>query len=362
MSKPAVSPPSPSPPPSPLSRVDRARYRVRQQGLALWLGATMRLVHAAMNPRIGAPPLGAIRALRRRFEALLDADLANVDRGYYPRDVLFQLRARDFLRHLPSASADVPRFARRVRAQRFDDLPRDVDLSAFPAYYTRNFHWQTDGWLSARSARLYDMNVEVLFGGTGDVMRRMAIPPLVDGVREALRGEVRSARVLDIACGTGRYLTTLARALPGAQLTGVDLSPPYVARAAKAIAHLPGARAIAANAESLPFETNHFDAATSIFLFHELPSDVRRRVLGEALRVLRPGGRLVVLDAAQLPEAEEVRFFLDAFQRLYHEPYFKGYLRDDLGAAAREIGFRHVAETSHFFAKVVVVEKPSAAH
>ena len=40
------------------------------------------------------------------------------------------------------------------------DLPAHVDRSRYPRYYLRTFHWQTDGWLSERSARLYDPSVE----------------------------------------------------------------------------------------------------------------------------------------------------------------------------------------------------------
>ena len=50
-----------------------------------------------------------------------------------------------------------------------------TDLSAFPDYYLRNFHYQTGGYLSERSAKLYDQQVEVLFIGSADAMRRQAL-------------------------------------------------------------------------------------------------------------------------------------------------------------------------------------------
>ena len=46
------------------------------------------------------------------------------------------------------------------------------DPARYPAYYLQNFHYQTDGWLSADSARLYDFQVETLFLGSADTMRR----------------------------------------------------------------------------------------------------------------------------------------------------------------------------------------------
>src|SRR5690606_33839699 len=93
------------------------------------------------------------------------------------------------------------------------------DMSRYPPYYRRNFHWQTDGYFSERSAELYDLGVEILFRGTADIMRRQVIPPITrflrgtdSGARVGARpGDVR---LLDIACGTGRTLKQLAVAHP----------------------------------------------------------------------------------------------------------------------------------------------------
>ena len=50
--------------------------------------------------------------------------------------------------------------------------------NGLPRYYQQNFHFQTDGYLSDHSARLYDFQVESLFAGTADVMRRRAYVPI----------------------------------------------------------------------------------------------------------------------------------------------------------------------------------------
>lgn len=49
---------------------------------------------------------------------------------------------------------------------------------------------------------------------------------------------------------------------------------------------------------------------------------------------------------------------MDAFEWLYHEPYFKSYLRDDLGELLLEVGFKDVATEPHMFSKLVVGTKP----
>lgn len=336
--------------PERLGPVDRARYQARHRALALTLGAYMGFWHRVVLSG-GRPDDSALRDLRRSFDDLLAADLANVEAGHYPRALLHDVPYGAYLRVVPEALRDQPRVLRRALARRHDDLPHAARPESYPPYYRRNFHWQTDGWLSERSARLYDLSVELLFGGTADIMRRMALPPLL----AELRG-LPAPRVLDIACGTGHFLAAIHRALPAARLSGIDLSPFYVAHARQQLAGLPVSLA-AENAEATPFAGASFDAASAVFLLHELPADVRRRVVREAWRVLRPGARLVICDAAQHRDSGERRFFLDSFPALYHEPYFKSYLRDDLEPLLTACGFQVESSTVHFLAKVVVARR-----
>src|SRR5207245_911730 len=163
-------------------------------------------------------------------------------------------------------------------------LTQDVDLPDSPNSSRQNFHCQTHGWLSRHSARIYDLGVDFLFWGATDAMRRMLIPPLVEGV-----SGTRQPRILDVACGTGRFLKQLHAALPKAKLYGVDLSPYYVERARIALSNDPAVTVSVENAEAFPFDDASFDAATSIFLFHELPRATRRKVWREMQRVVKPG-------------------------------------------------------------------------
>jgi ubiquinone/menaquinone biosynthesis C-methylase UbiE len=334
--------------------LDRLRYRAQHYGLTLSLGVPGRLLSMALSPSQRLDP-AIFALLQQRYDTLLERDLDNVARGYYPRDLLYQFPLFDYLRRVPEAIVDVPRFMLRRYRRGYDDLPEGLDRGRYPRYYLRTFHWQTDGWFSERSARLYDFGVEILFGGTADIMRRMAIPPVVDAVRGVTR-----PRILDLACGTGRFLFQLHRALPHAQLFGLDMSGPYLEAARKLLAGT-DTSLIADNAEAMPLADAQFDAVTSVFLFHELPSDTRRRVMREAWRVLAPGGRFVVSDSAQLADSRELEPALAAFSAAYHEPYYRGYVRDDLAAVMRECGFEVEDSAPHLVSKVVVGRKPQRA-
>lgn len=335
---------------------DRVVYPAQQRSLALSLGVGGRLWSQLLAPTQPPPSPHSVRVLRQRFDALIARDLENVKRGAYPRELLYQLPLAKYLARLPEALTDVPRFLWRSYQGNSGDVPlRDGD-ERYPDYYLRTFHWQTDGWLSSRSARLYDASVEFLFGGTADVMRRMAIPPITDFAAT----QSRPLRILDIGCGTGRFLRQLARALPGARLYGLDLSKHYLGEARRHFDSEVDVSFVVENGETLPFASEFFDVVTSVFMFHELPKPVRRRITREAVRVLAPGGRLVLCDSAQMSDSGDIEDILLSFPRSYHEPFYRGYLTDDLAAMMRSCGLTVESSESHLVSKVVVARKRSA--
>lgn len=99
---------------------------------------------------------------------------------------------------------------------------------------------------------------------------------------------LRAGRCLEVGCGEGANL----RHIPGGERHGVDRSRAKVAFAVRNVA---GLRAVVADAEFLPYAAESFDVVLLHDLLHHVGS--RERALSEAWRVLRPGGKLVVLEA-----------------------------------------------------------------
>lgn len=331
-------------------------YGAQHLGMLVPATLAQRALRFVGDARAPTPDARSLQALHGRLRQLFELDLANAQGGLYPRKLLFSVPASTYARQLPALLAELPRTLWRRRRENWRDLPEQVDVRRYPAYFRRTFHWQTDGYLSRRSAQLYDLGVEFLFAGTADVMRRQVIPPVTHYLRE--QGGARGKRLLDVACGTGRSLAHLAEVHPELKLFGLDLSPFYLQQARESLAEVADVSLVAENAEAMPFADALFDVVTSVYLFHELPKNARRRVIAEMHRVLRPGGLLVIEDSGQYAEAEDIRFFLERFPEDFHEPFYRDYLKDDLAVPLREAGFEVSSVSPCFVAKVIVARKP----
>lgn len=343
------------------SSLARARYTLAQSARVAWYAA-----HYAAARRMSAPfdrpgeprfrpksePGDRVR-IRDAFMAVFAQDRANIEAGLYPAPEDFGVAAalkalsasRRFFEDLPKVDARrLSRDGVEVRAQRGNELAH------YPAYYLQNFHYQTGGWLSEDSAKLYDMQVEVLFAGAADAMRRIALGVLSESLRGA---DQRKLSLVDVACGSGRFLSQILAAYPKLRASGVDLSPAYVAEAKQRLARWPQAQAMTGQAEALPFADASLDALTCVYLFHELPPKVRRAVAREMARVLKPGGVLVFADSLQSGDHRDLDQMLEYFPVGFHEPFYNSYLAEDLPALFGDVGFTVDVTKQAFLTKII---------
>ena len=315
--------------------IDKLVYNTTQAARVSWFFGQKLLAARltrpmAMPERLKGRPMPNRRRILDDLRALLQQDWRNIAAGLYaaPEDwrgnPLAELgRAADFFADLGAVDA------RRHGEHRGRRLATS-DAARYPAYYRQNFHFQSDGYLSAASAARYDHQVEVLFGGGAAAMRRQALVPLREALLELPDG-ARSARLLDVACGTGGLLTEIKRNYPRLAVTGVDLSAPYLAVAKRQLAQWSRVALVEGNAETLPFADASFDIVSCVYLFHELPHRARQKTAGEIRRVLKPGGRLIFVDSLQTGDEPDYDAMLDWFPVAFHEPYYASYLREDLG-------------------------------
>ncbi len=138
-----------------------------------------------------------------------------------------------------------------------------------------------------RWSKSYDRSILqwMLFGPSHRVLIRRI---------QAVAGN-RPVRVLDVGCGTGLFASRIKAALPRAEVWGVDLVSEMLARGAPRWRHHAGElQPVQGDSERLPFASGSFDFVTCANSFHHYPS--QERAVIEMHRVLRPGGRLLIID------------------------------------------------------------------
>jgi ubiquinone/menaquinone biosynthesis C-methylase UbiE len=296
---------------------------------------------------------------RRRMYAdmavLFRRDLANVQAGIYPLPVDHDGSVPEFIRRSRLFFEDLPEIHRRRESGGHREVLSEHTAGKRPSYYLQNFHFQSGGWMTADSAKRYDTQVEVLFNGSANATRRQALVPL----HEIFAGrDQRRLRLLDAGCGTARFLDFVKQSWPRLPTLGFDMSETYIAEAKRHLQRWGWISLLVAKAEAIPLPNESQDAVTSIFMFHELPPQVRRTSLREFARVLKRGGRLVIVDSLQLGDEPDYDGMLELFPQSYHEPYYAGYLKEDFGAIARDCGLTHVRNVNAFVSKVMVFDKP----
>jgi len=147
---------------------------------------------------------------------------------------------------------------------------------------------QTEGRI-IRRARFYDLTAMLMSLGHEGALRQETV---------ARAGVQPGQQVLDVGCGTGALTLGAARQAGAAgHVSGIDASPEMI-QAARRKAARAGAEVTfrAGLIERLEFPDRSFDVVLSSLMMHHLNDDLRRRGLLEIRRVLKPGGRVFIVD------------------------------------------------------------------
>jgi len=360
--------------PAPFNQLDQALHPVAKLGYQLFQQSKTlfaighksissrlsRLVVPKRDQAVQPVPSETLNQLRQRRDQLLETDWQEAQQGVYPTSLLFDNPWDEFLIYYPMLWLDLVSIWERLQQGRYQEFSPELDTEGYPSYYLQNFHYQTDGYLSNQSAKLYDLQVELLFNGAADAMRRRILAPLKAGLSKITSVNSQQTNVLDVACGTGRTLRQIRGMLPKVSLHGTDLSPSYLRKANQLLSDIPGElpQLIQANAETLPYCDKYFHGASCVFTFHELPAGVRQNVINEVFRVLKPGGVFVICDSIQVSDSPELMPIMENFPVTFHEPYYNNYIHDDLEKRLREAGFICSDIQTHFVSKYWIAQKP----
>ncbi|WP_320667582.1 class I SAM-dependent methyltransferase [Prochlorococcus sp. MIT 1307] len=342
-------------------------YQTLQQGKGLaglahkhLSSKLMELIAPDAIPNTKPIPAELFYELRRSVAALEKLDWLDAEQGIYPKSQLFDAPWLEWAARYPLIWFDLPSTWQRRKQKRTRDIPIKINKNVYPDYYLQNFHHQTDGYLSDYSAELYDLQVEILFNGTADSMRRRIIAPLKRGLKRFSNRPKESLKVLDVATGTGRTLKQIRSALKDEELIGIDLSGAYLRQASRYLNSRGEefAQLIRGNAEEMPFPNESMQALTCVFLLHELPKNARQNVLKECWRVLEPGGVLVLADSIQIADSPQFSPIMEDFHKVFHEPYYRDYINDDIDEKLINSGFQSITAESYFMTRVWSATKP----
>lgn len=268
---------------------------------------------------------------------------------------------------------------RRTMARQQD---KDIWLTAvqsdlYPDYYKTAFHYQTDGWMSSDSASVYETSTETLFLGRQDAMQRTALIPLVQYSKETSLSnnkdfndnDSRPLKVLEVGCGTGRFLTFARDNLPlETKFTAVDLSPFYLEKARENdrqwisnqiqnTSLIGPIQVVQANAEKLPLDDESFDIAICMYMYHEIPREARKNVSSELARVVKKGGIVIFTDSVQLGDRPNQDKTLGNFQDM-NEPFYRDYIKDFISLHFEKAGLVPNQKIMSSNTKTLVFDKP----
>ena len=171
---------------------------------------------------------------------------------------------------------------------------------ALPDYLEENYWW---AYLHPRGVQFFDREwmVNLILFGNMAKLRDAAL----DEFGRRLEG-----RTLQVACVYGDFSPKLAECIaPGGTLDIVDVAPIQLANTRRKLPADAPVTFHQRNSNDLGFEAGTFDQVVVFFLMHEQPDGARRRTLAEAVRVLKPGGRLVCVDYHRPHRWNPMRYF-----------------------------------------------------
>ena len=210
----------------------------------------------------------------------------------------------------------------------------DYYVCSFHAYEKGNLNWEA-AWEVESAAYAVHAKIWPDAGAKGD-------PKLRQSYHDIIKKQIniQPQDILDLGCSVGMSTLALEEIYPQAKITGIDLSPYYLAVAKYNTQQNHNNitwKHSTAEATGLPDKS--CDIVSSFLMFHELPQKPTKEILKEAKRVLRPGGYLTIMDMNPQSEiyAKMPPYILTLLKST--EPYLDEYFTLDIEQTIIEAGF-----------------------
>ncbi len=219
---------------------------------------------------------------------------------------------------------------------------------SIPEYLQKTYWW---AYLHPNAVRFFERQwlVNLILWGNFARLRDAALQEM---------GEVIHGRVLQVACVYGDFTEHLVRRLsPQGSLDVVDVAPIQIKNLHAKLTNTSQVKILQQNSSELHFEDASHDSVIVFFLLHEMPADVRRKTISEALRVTKPGGKLIFVDYHKPVAASPWRYIMVPILTTL-EPFamdmWRGEIRDWL---PKDIAVTKVEKQTYFgglYQKVVI--------
>jgi ubiquinone/menaquinone biosynthesis C-methylase UbiE len=212
----------------------------------------------------------------------------------------------------------------------------------YPDYYCCSFHAYDRGNLSWEAAFEVEVAARAVHAKIWDGAGAKGDAKLRQSYHDVLTSQIPDApqNILDIGCSVGMSTFALQATYPQAQITGLDLSPYFLAVAQyRSQQQNWQINWIHAAGEDTRLSDRSFDLISLCLVCHELPQSATEQIFREARRLLRPGGNLAIMDMNPRSEiyAKMPPYILTLLKST--EPYLDEYFSLEIDRALTEAGF-----------------------
>jgi ubiquinone/menaquinone biosynthesis C-methylase UbiE len=218
----------------------------------------------------------------------------------------------------------------------------------YPKYYLTSFHAYEKGNMSWEAATEVEVAARTVHAGIWPEAGAEGDPKLRASYHEIVKSQIASSpqNIVDLGCSVGMSTFALGEVYPEAKMTGVELSPYFLAvakyRSQQRESELLNQKSptwVHAAAESTGLPAAAFDLVSICLVCHELPQKATREIFREARRLLRVGGHLTIMDMNPQSEvyAKMPPYILTLLKST--EPYLDQYFGLDIEQALVDSGF-----------------------